>query len=374
MRKTTVALMLISALFSLPTLARAADTPPALVEIVAGSPNVANMQDRIEFWCNAIRDARDDASLVKARQGLVADYVAFDAKEAGYLFAEKASARLLAVLAKLDKDAMAKAKEINIAMAVAMMPQVTSQAALDTLSTYPNPGVRYYAWKGYADARTRILAHGKASAEKTMASVEKAAKYEISQPAPAVPVFAQMFRMLALEDTRPSAVMDDAWSLAQKQSFAILQKNWRTWCQMVRGGDTELADAVRKAVVALPAHAAWIGQDKARQDLLQMLADVAWSAAKAYEEAKKAAKPTEALANLLRDIEASLNKTQQTTKTFIEKPLADPKASPDMVMWWVVDGEGNYGVQAWIDELKGKGVVQPKIEKPASAPASEPAK
>lgn len=374
MRKTTaVALVLMSALLALPVLARAADAPPAMADIVRGNPNVPNMQERIDYWGNAILDAKDDAALAKACQGLVGDYKAFDQKEAGYLFVEKAAAKLMAVLGKLPKDAMAKAKEVNIAMAVAQMPQVTSLAALDTLSTYPNPGARYYAWKGLTDARTRILAHGKASAEKALAAVDKAVKFETSQPAPAVQVMAQMFRMLALDDTRPSAVMDDVWALAQKQTFSTAQKNWRPWCLLVRGGDVELADAIRKVVTSLPAHAAWIGQGKGRTELLQMLTDAAWSAAKAYEEAKKANTPVEGLVNLLRDTEAALNKIQGTSRTFLEKPLSDAKATPDMVIWWVVDGEGNYGVQAWVDELKSQGVVKPQIEKPASAPAPAPA-
>ncbi len=375
MRKTSV-LVLMSACLALLMLVSpaAADGPPPLAEIVKGNPNVANMQERIDFWVNGIRDAKDDATLTKASKGLAADYAAFDQKEAGYVFAEKASAKLLALIGKMNKDPMIRAKEVNIALVVSQMPQVTSQAALDALIVLPgNPGARYIAWKGYAEARTRIFAYGKNSADKTLASVDKAVKFEVSQDKPSYQVMKQMFRMLTLEETRPGAVMEDVWANAQKQSFSVLQKNWRAWCLRVRNGEMEMADAARVAVSSLPVHSAWIGQDKARAELLQMLVDMAWAAGNAYVDARKASTPADSMSSLLKDIEAALNKVTQSTRTFIERPLNDPKSSPDMVIWWV--NEGNYGVQAWVDELKPKGVVQPKIEKPTSAPApaAEPA-
>ena len=399
---------------------------PAGTKAATGAPL---MKDRLTSWAKLIREAKDDQTVIVARNGIVDDYQVCEKADLGYTFAEQASEALLPLLGKaLDSDRLMRVKEVNLAMAMSQIPQVPMQKALDTMVSYHrNEAVRYYGWKGYVAARARIFMQGPDNMNQAMRAIQTCAKSETS-----VPVIGMILNMLDLNNTP-----NEAWgATAQSKSFEILQSNWSNWCVRVRMIDPDMATACRKGVRAVMAIVTRTEDKKQRQAALQMVVNMAWCAAKAYEEAainqtiegkirlepgaaqptnlpasavvrpdtqpgflqfevslreyeafKQAVKPSTVLEKrrgerealflgriieLLRECEATLNALTDTQRVFLEHVLKDPKANPSDIIY-VVGAEQNYGVQAWVDELKNLGVVQPKFDKPASSPSSAPA-
>ncbi|HUT60077.1 MAG TPA: hypothetical protein VNA25_19700 [Phycisphaerae bacterium] len=355
-----------------------AQGPPKIDEFAAGGMlprHVEQMKASVGYWVKSIQDANEDITVIKARTGLLAEYANMTARQAGYTYAQQVSAIARPMLVKgLEKDPLRQVKEVNLAIAMAGMPQVTIQPALDAMVSHPtNAAVRYFGWKGYHAARTRLLAQGLPSAQKMFKSVDSAARTET------VPqVLGELYRVLELE-LRPGAVLADTWALAQRRSLQAIQPNWRPWCKRLRDGDEGMCEALQKAARAIRKNADWIAQDKQQKKMaLQMLVDLAFHAAKAYIAARAAGETGEALKDLLLECEKALNAVKRADKRFIGKTLTDPRAAaqPQAVLLWVDPStKENYGVLAWVDFLKGDGVVPPQDfeNKPTKAPATKPA-
>jgi hypothetical protein len=316
-------------------------------------------------WIVAIRDANSDAGAVSARDRLVKEYVAAEARGAGYDFAKQAAAGAAPLLRKgLEKDPLRAVKEVNLAMALSQMPQVPIQDALEVMVAHGgNPAVRYFGWKGYLAVRVRLLAQGMQPAETALAAAEKASRTETSAP-----VLEQVFRMLEMDAARPTAVSQEVWDTFRKGAWGALRANWRAWCLRVRAGDEEMAGACERAAAAAASHAALGGLSKDQtKELLQMLVDMAFSAGQAFVEARAAGRTGDAFVGLLQACESRLNEVTKAGKTFIDKTLRDPRLGtmPQIVILDV--GRENNGVLAWVEFLKSQGVVEPKFERPATA-------
>lgn len=358
----------------------AAAAPPPIEDFPAGGMlprHVEQMKACVSYWVKTIRDAKEDIAVVKARTGLQVEYKRMNAMQAGYTFVEHVSTYATPLLAGgLDaNDPLRQVKEINLAIALAGMPQVTIQPALDAMVAHPtNAAVRYFGWKGYRAARTRLFAQGMRWTRNTFKSVDNAARKETSPQ-----VLSVLFRALEME-LRPAAVQEEIWDFAQRRTLQALRRNWLPWCKRLRKGDKEICEALRRATRVIRANADWIAQNKQQKKMaLQMLVDLAFHAAKAYAGARKDGRTGEALRNLLRDCERALNTVKKINKRFIRKPLTDPRASanPQWVLWWVDPRTNeNCGVLAWVELLKADGVVPPKdiqVDNPKKAPATKPA-
>ncbi len=329
--------------------------------------HIQQMANYITFWAGALRDSQNDANAILARDSLVLGYVEMDKQNAGYNYAERAAAILGPILAKgLGTDALSRMKEVNLASAVAQMPQASIQPALDAMVAYaPNPAVRYFGWKGYAAARTRILALGAQPTQKAMASLDKAAATETSGP-----VLEQIFRMTELDAARPTAVPDAAWTSAANAMLGVLNTNAKTWCQKIIHGDDEIADACRRQTIALKSYAAVIAATPAQKTaVLQTLVDLAFCAAKAYGYARAENRSADAMLALMEDCEKALQDLTGIQKPFLAKPLSDPKlAQTPEILLLTVDpvAKENRGVLAWSGALKDQGVKDPSYERAAT--------
>jgi hypothetical protein len=355
-------------------LAPLAAAPAAAAEPVLGdTPNEQQIQAYLAYWVNAIRDAKADAEAIAAREKIVEGYKKSDEKSAGYTYADKAAGVGADALKKgFGGDVSGRVKEINLAMALSQMGQVSIQPALEAMVESKNPAVRFYGWKGYRDVRERLLAQGQQWTEKALASARKSADTETSGT-----VLEQVLRMLAIEGAMPNVVSKPVWDAAQADTLSILTKNWPRWCRQVFAGDEELTDAISRAgVAAVAAHAGWVGQDKAQKTkLLQMIVDMAFCGAQSFVKAKTNGQTGDAFSVLMKECEAALNAMAGANKDFLAKPLSDTRIgqNPIWVLSWVVPNTENRGVLAWVDFLKDQGVVEPKITAPSSAPASKPA-
>lgn len=340
------------------------------------NPNEQQMQAYVSYWVGALRDAKADANVLTARVMLVEGYKKMEANDKGYSYADKAGSAGSDALSKgFGADALAKVKEINLAMALSQMPKVSIQPALEILVASKDPAVRLFGWRGYRAAREKLLLQGPQPwTRMAMTSVGKAAQMETSAP-----VLDQVFTMLEMTGALPNDATQntkDAWNLAQSESLAALTKNWRRWCQQVLAGDEELAGVCASAARAVASHADWIGPDKAqRAKMLQMIVDMAYCAATGFIQAKTAGQSGDTFGNLMRECENVLNATAKTAKDFIKKPLEDPRVGQNLnwVLLWVVPQTETRGMMAWVDFLKDQGVVEPKVEAPAPTPPTAPA-
>jgi hypothetical protein len=330
------------------------------------------VQAFVTYWMGALQSAGDGNAVLVARAKLEEGYKT-SAESKGYTYAERAAGAATAMLSKgFGEDPLGKIKEINLAMAVSQMPQVSIQPALEALVVSKNAAVRYFGWKGYRDAREVVMGQGQSFAQKALAAAAKAAQTEDSGP-----VLEQIFRMLEVNGPMPNVVKKDVWDLVQKGTLATLEGNWRKWGQQVLTGNEESTDACRGAIKALVAHVDWVDpSDKAqRTRILQELVDMAFCAANAFIQDKQAGQSGDTYSKLLRDGEAALNSLMKTNKEFIKKPLDDPRINANLtwMLLWIVPGGETNGVMAWVDFLKNEGVVQPNFQAPASKPAIAPA-
>ncbi|NLW86003.1 MAG: hypothetical protein GXY38_03935 [Planctomycetes bacterium] len=377
MRSTAVALVVVLAVSTAVTSLQA--QPPARVSLesdLAGrqptADVVANMRERISYWLDVMAKADSDQAVIKAREGLRDDYAYFDGRSAGYNFAEQMAALSLPLLkGGLENDPLRLLKETNIAMAVAQMPQVTITPALEAMvDCKTNAAVRYFAWQGFRDARTNILAQGRSPSELTYNKLQEAIADETS-----LPVMEVMFRMLELDSRQPEAVLGDFWQYAQTRSFEILKLTWPRWCELTRNTGGETLAVSRRALFALHRSADWIGVNpEPRKQMLQMIIDLTWAAATLHQEARSKGTESESSAMLLRDCEEALNFIEGATprKTYIDRVLRDGKSQPEAIMWGI-DKDGNrLGVLAWVEDLKAAGVVKPQdASTPTTAPAAQ---
>jgi hypothetical protein len=344
---------------------------PPLDDFPAGAPpvrSVQQMKDRASYWAGAIRDAKDANEIISARDRMAQDYKVMEAKTAGYVFAEQAATVVAPMLRKgFDKDSLRVAKEVNLAIAISQMPQVSIQPALEEMIASGDPAVRLVGWKGYRAIRSRLLLQGLSAADRAMASAERAAKTETSPF-----VLEGAFRMLELEPAKPANVSQDVWDAVRKRTWNALAANWDSpWRQRVMAGEAEMAEACQQAASVAASYAATGATKQETTRLLQMLTDMAFCAAQAFIAARTDGKTGDAQAGLLHSCEAALNAITKAGKDFIGKALADSSVTtrPNIVLVWIEPSRpGTYGVYGWVDFLKNQGVVEPKAP---PAPASQ---
>lgn len=277
--------------------AAAAEPPPPPVPGESPTVHDKKIEDRIKYWLEQIRAAKDSKAIGDARKGLIGDYR--DAEAGGY--ASRYALRTVEPAIKLltgklaEKDPLKQLKQVNVAIVISRMPQKkVIQPTLETMVKHPNPAVRYYGWRGYRAIRKLVLEEP--ARTKTMLKSLDKATGETS-----LPVLALVLKVLHFPQGRPATVPDKTWEQTQGAAYAIFDRIWPKLCGQVLDGDTEMANVCGKSLPALVRLDAAIGKNdkKRRQRLRQMIADVTWCTGRAFdralEEAKKADKAAEAL-------------------------------------------------------------------------------
>ena len=280
-------------------------------------------------------------------------------------------------------------KQINVALVLSQMPQASVQPALEQMVFHANVAVRYWGWRGYQSIWRAALAQGRPSGERMYASISKRADVETS-PA----VVGEIWEILKWRADAPPAVGD-----VNKRALAIVSRSWTKRCIEVRKGNLAMIRAGEKGLVTVAGHAInnqSKGNRAAARAAAQLIADLAWSGAKAYQNAHKKAydrtadkiKPTRAIklsTALLLACEASLNKLMGygpgRRKRFLRHPLlnrAIPNADRGAAVIAHVKSGKTYGIDAWISLLKksfgvqdpSKRIVLPKGKGAAKPPAA----
>lgn len=333
--------------------------PPPAVQIEAGGrllpQQVRQMRQRISYWLDQLSAAQTEAEIRAAGRAIVSDYRASENVDYRYNYGEILSEEMPDTL----KEIRGPVREINLALAVRGINQVTIQPALERLLASENPAVRYLAWGGYRDVRMLLLAQGESYARRMYGSVRQAATGETSPE-----VVGQIFRMLTLPPVTPAGVREQTLSAAREEFYGILRQMWSQRCREVLAGSAGMTGACRRGVVALNSFAVTYGDEpERREQILQMCADMAWCASRAYDAAKPDTPVVRAAEQLLRDIENMLNSLLATQHNYLLQALTDPDVLPPRGA-----AVRRAVVESWMDVLADEGVERPDFE-PATRPS-----
>jgi hypothetical protein len=307
-----------------------------------------------------ILDANDEQTVLEKRAALLKRYRVRNGQQRGFGFARSVAAHsrpLLAAGPPAD-DALRKVKLVNVALAVSLMPQATIQPALDLMVRHENPAVRYFGWRGYWLARTRLLGQGAEFVDRMFAALEERAGREDSPS-----VLGELFRMLVMRPDRPVGVSAETWQAARRRTVDLLGRHWGAGGRGL-ADDPEMAAAARVLVQAAREHAAAGGAEQ-HQAAAQWLFELACHASRVYLRAPYGEALSNAQGMLLRACEGALNAVAGTEHRLIETALQrdEPPYQPPVRL---------AVIQGWKTALKERGIEvrQPANRPPASQPAA----
>jgi len=346
------------------------DIPTSALTGALGQQYVSMVRARLEYWRDQIASATAPAAIIGAREGILRDYARYDAVEYQYQypFARYATEILTPALQQPagEDDKLAALRQVNLALALSKMSQVTIQPSLEMMVVHSNDAVRYLGWEGYRSARTILLAQGRSETQQFLGSLRTAAAKEESAP-----VLGGIFEACNISSFSVATVPAATMQQAQRQAFAVLQTNWRRWCERALAGDAEMIRAMSKAIAAVQTLAA--GQEDAgKTAALQMVVDVMRCASLAYDEAGAEGPIAQEAMTLLQLCEGALNAEDGTlfvvTKKrgdYVTRALDEKDAELRRV-------NVPTAVLKWIDELKEFGVVKADFAPPTPPPAPAP--
>ena len=313
----------------------------------------------IAFWVGKLSGATDENTILEARKRLITGYRKYDSWQYQNVYAGRASTALLPLL-----EAREIQKQINAALAISQMRQVTVQPALEVLVVNPNPALRLYGWAGYRGIRMLVLGQGKEAVDVMLKSLAKASLTEDSGP-----VMGAVLGMMYLDPDRPSMVTPVMFEDARERLFQTFRQAWPRVCTKVLEGDAGLTGAAGDGLGALRKMSAGVAaKGEIPQGAVQMIVDLASCASKAYAKAVGNGLPSVSAEALLRDSEDALNAITELRRAPISEALA---AKNEAERAAAVDD----AVDKWIDFLKNANwpIQEPKFQASAGAAMSQPA-
>jgi len=339
-----------------------AEPPPLDVPsggVAVGPAAIESIRNRLTYWRGQIAGATNVKEIIEARKGILADYRRSDDPEYQYRFAQEAARVINPLLTEIlkENDKLRAVKLVNAGIALSKMPQVTIVPALEVMVAHKTPALRYLGVEGYRAARTDILAQPPDVARQMFRVLGAAAAKEQSAP-----VIGSLFVTFNISSFAVAAVPPETLRGAQLQALAILRANWPRWCRRVLYGDTEMSRAFEKGAATLQTLSATADRGK----ILQMLTDLIWCSAKAYDEAGGKGEIGDANRSLLLECERALNAISKKDRTHLRGPLEKEDIGDR-------GAAVRLGVINWIADLKDFGVIRPAVAPVGTQPASRPA-
>jgi hypothetical protein len=263
-------------------------------------------------------------------------------------------------------DRLISLKEVNFAIAISQMTQLTAIGAVDALVRHENPGVRFLAWRGYKGIRDQAIRKGGQDAKMLFAALARHAKTEQS------PLVATA--IIDVLNPGKSALTANAFKKAFERSFDALIEILKPCCNRLAAGDARWA---RPCLAALPilkiASEFYKPNPKKATQILQQLINIAQAAAKAFAAAGGVGNGAFQCIPLLQQVEQAIGSLTSDSGTDIREPLLDKKRKPAEKSSAI-----RRGVLEWIDRLEELGVKEPvftpiKAPAPTTQPATKPA-
>lgn len=348
----------LSAEDKLPSQAPALNIPEVALQGTLLPVHVKQIESRLKYFTAVLLRAGDgdNAAISKARDELVQTFNYSTSVSYHYTVAQLAAKIVTPVL-----DSPSRIKQINAALALSKMPQVTIQPALEKMVRHSNSAVRYIGWDGYNSAWRMILAQGSVPAKRMFSILSERCGKEKSPL-----VTGAMWRMLRLR-SRVEVGSSDSMGDLRKQGLAIFRKSWFRACRRVLRGDVKTMGVACKGIstaLEYVSNAKSNKKKKVARAAMQLVANMMWCAGKTYKRshAKGNVRTARAAEILLRDCEKALNKFLGlgpiSRKNYIRFSLSDTtvikKPMRGMaVMYFIHPRTGRkYGVLAWVDEMK----------------------
>jgi hypothetical protein len=308
--------------------------------------NVRQLTDRIKFCLNAVSNAKDATEAKRFAASLIeGGYNRYDSNGFHLAYAAELAKLSPPVLAKLEGT-----QAVLLAVELSMVPELPMQPCFDAMAVHSSAAVRYFGWKGHLSIRAKVIAAGKGPTDKMMDLLDKQFKVETSSV-----VLGVMLDMMNWPAPASAQI--------QKKSWDILQQAWPSLGSRVLERDQEMSRSCRTGLTTL--ESLWpslAGKDQTKA--LQMLVDMMYYSAKAYGASGAEGLVADINGQLTRDSETLLAKLSGIQK----KPVADALSAKDTndrkisVPLAVLEG--------WMPDLKGRGLVAPKLPTPPAAPST----
>ena len=371
MLRISVAALVFGAL----TLSGAHAAEPKPISIVSANlklgltkSDIAQVQEHAKYWVAELAAAKTAAEVYTAREGILADYNKYVTSIRYKVeFARITATIIPPTMGKLDKDdRLISLKEINFAIVISEMPQLTAMIAMDAMVRHKNPGVRFLAWRGFRGVRDNAIRTGEQDAKTLSAAL---ARHAATEPSPLVA--AVIVDVLHLDK---STLTSNAFKKAFDLNFNTLVGMLKTCCDRLAGGDASWAPPCTAALPILSASAEFYKPDSKMATLiLQQMINIAHAAARAYAAAGGVGAGAFQCTPLLHQVEPAIGELTNESSIDIRKPLLDRKMGAKEKSIAILRG-----VLEWVDRLEERGVKVPvftpiKTPAPTTQPTTKPA-
>ncbi|MHC4294135.1 MAG: hypothetical protein ACYSTL_00955 [Planctomycetota bacterium] len=345
---------------------RGAEPPPLDISSEAlralGTEEIKQIDEHIEYWKDLIVEAAKGDDVIADCKGILSAYQRYTSTGYQYTFARRAVEILTPLLVDglKEDDKLLLLKEVNVALCLSKMSQVTIQPALNVMVAHRNPGVRYLGYDGYRAARAQILGQTSEYVKRMFDALNAAAAKENSPPA-----IGAICQLANISEFTAESVSGFEMRRVQEQMFDILQANWSRWCKRVMLGDIEMTRALEKGIQTIKTLSPAGEDDKAAKGkAMQLLVDLARCASIAYDEANCEGDIADENKIVLRNCETALEDISGESNDYLIRPLTDKN----------VPARGaavKSAVLKWVDALSEFGVVKPAFEVTTTRPTTE---
>ncbi|MDP6544771.1 MAG: hypothetical protein QGH60_12320 [Phycisphaerae bacterium] len=321
--------------------------------------DIAQITVHVKYWVALLAGAKTEQIVYKAREGILADYNKYATSIRYQLeFARSTAAIVPPAMGKLQRnDRLVSLKEINFAIAVSQMTQLTSIPVLDALVRHENPGVRFLAWRGYREIRVPAIRKGKQDARTFFAALQR---HAATEPSPLVA--AVIVDILYL---KKSLLTTNEFKKAFDINFNTLVGMLKTCCDRLAGGEADWARPCLAALALLRDADGFYKPDSKKHTLIiQQMVNIAQAAANAFAAVGGEGTAAIQCAPLLQQVEQAIGSLAGDTGTDIRKPLLDKQMSANEKSKAIPRG-----VLEWIDRLEELGIKEP-VFTPIKAPAA----
>lgn len=241
------------------------------------------IDEYVAYQVDKMAKATSQDEVIAARRKLTDIYNRYGSKAQEFMsaFAASMAKHGKAMLAGLAADDPLRAlKEVNLSLAVSRMGQVTLGPLADVMVSHADPAVRHFGWTAYVAMRGPVMAAGGKAAQAMYDVLSNRLQKETNPH-----VLAEMVKMFTFRDIAEAggAITPEAYSDGLSKLFKILETNWVSLCRRVMLADGSVAEAASTAVDAAVRLKGELKGKVADQVVIQLMANMTWSAGKAFD-------------------------------------------------------------------------------------------
>ncbi len=262
--------------------APAIDIPESAAQSALQDSHRKQIDKYVAYHIGKMASATTQEAVIAARSKLMGGYVKYG-RASEYMSAYGASIATHGkdMLTKLaSDDPLSDLKEVNLTIIVTRVQQVSLQPLVAAMVIHRSPAVRFFGWQTYALIRTPVLAVGGKVSEMMYAALANAMAKEQDPH-----VLAEMLKMFRLPraPAAGTATAVEAYRDGQSKLFNILKENWISLCRRVLKADGTVVGGASSGVVAVVRLKNALGNEVDDKVAIQLVANMTWSAGKAYD-------------------------------------------------------------------------------------------